>query len=262
MPSRVKATSVAMSWPWSASNCPRASIPGSRSSAASARDAEQRHPVEAGHRRDRAGTRVDEGRASGVRRRWSGGAARPSCSRRRGPARSGRSRPRCRRYRIATRSFSAFTNTKNEWPSSSIRATASSSNIGSMLKRLTLTIRPADRRLVSARRRRRSARRRAPSRATCGRGRSRDGRPPGARSCRGRRRCRPGASARPRELRSGLAVDDERDVDDVRILGAPVLLDGELDGRVRSVIEEALQPAELALRVARERAPEPRSSCP
>jgi len=47
-----------------------------------------------------------------------------------------------RRYRIAIRSFSAFTNTKNAWPSSSIRATASSSNIGSMSNRFTFTIWP------------------------------------------------------------------------------------------------------------------------
>ena len=56
--------------------------------------------------------------------------------------------PSLRAYRIATRSVSAFTNTKNWWPSSSIAATASSSNIGSMAKRLVLTIATVVRRLA------------------------------------------------------------------------------------------------------------------
>ena len=43
---------------------------------------------------------------------------------------------------------------------------------------------------------------------------------------------------------------------------APVLLDRELDGCVGAVIEEALEPAELALARTRGPAPAPRSSCP
>src|SRR5256885_9533109 len=46
-----------------------------------------------------------------------------------------------------------------------------------------------------------------------------------------------------------LTVDHERDVDDVRVLHASMLLDGQLDGCVRAVIEEALEAPELALRV-------------
>ena len=192
-----------------------------------------------------------------------GAGARPSCSRRRPSARSGRSRRRDRRYRIATRSSSAFTNTKNAWPSSSIRATASSSNIGSMLKRLTLTTWP---------------RRSSGSRRTCAS-------TLGATAAADRLRRLPDAAGLavvdrapldlvedgvdPGLVRRGggraaqrLAVDDERHVDDVRVLHAPVLLDRQLDRGVRSVVEEALEPAELPLRVRREPAPAPRSSCP
>src|SRR6185503_8042376 len=51
-----------------------------------------------------------------------------------------------------------------------------------------------------------------------------------------------------------LPVDLERDVDDMGVLDAPVLLDRELDGGVRLVIEEALEAPELALRVLADRA--------
>jgi len=46
-----------------------------------------------------------------------------------------------------------------------------------------------------------------------------------------------------------LAVDHQSDLDDVRILDASVLLDRELDRRVRAVIEEAVEALERALRV-------------
>ena len=42
-----------------------------------------------------------------------------------------------------------------------------------------------------------------------------------------------------------LAVDDERDLDDVGIGGAAVLLDGELHERVRAIVEEALEALQL-----------------
>ncbi len=46
-----------------------------------------------------------------------------------------------------------------------------------------------------------------------------------------------------------LAVDDEGDLDDVRDRRAAVLLDRKLDQGVAAIIEEALQPPELALGV-------------
>src|SRR6266550_82851 len=46
------------------------------------------------------------------------------------------------------------------------------------------------------------------------------------------------------------AVDDQRHLDDVRILGAPMLLDGQLDEGIGPVVEDSLEPPELAFRVA------------
>ena len=46
-----------------------------------------------------------------------------------------------------------------------------------------------------------------------------------------------------------LAVDHQRDFDDMRDRGTSMLLHGELDQGVAPVVEEALHPAELALGV-------------
>ena len=60
----------------------------------------------------------------------------------------------------------------------------------------------------------------------------------------------------------GLAVDDQRDLDDVRVRQAPVLLDRELDQRVAPIVEDPLEPGQLALGVARGRGRGRRCSCP
>ena len=46
------------------------------------------------------------------------------------------------------------------------------------------------------------------------------------------------------------AVDDQRHLDDVRVLGASMLLDRQLDERIGPVVEDSLEPPELAFRVA------------
>ena len=76
--------------------------------------------------------------------RLASAARRPSrgaCTRRRSSARSSRSRRRGACTGRTAFSFSALTKMKKRWPSSSIRARASSSNMGSMANRFVLTMR-------------------------------------------------------------------------------------------------------------------------
>src|SRR3990172_8843354 len=122
---------------------------------------------------------------------------------------------------MATRSFSALTKTKKAWPSSSIRARASSSNIGSIAKRLTFPIRglllevgDAALQLVD------------------------ELVDPGV----------VGGSARPTADRP--AGDDELRLDDVGFGGAAVMFHRQLDDGVRAIVEHPRQPAELPLRIA------------
>ena len=156
--------------------------------------------------------------------------------------------------------ISASTKTKNWWPSSSIRATASSSNIGSIAKRFVLTIRrsragsdgavgdPAEERLLLGRPgpdpRLLAVVDRPPLELVDD---LVDAGPVGL-----GRRVRP----------QGPAVDHERDLDDVRVGGAPVLLDRELDERVAPVVEDPLEAGQLALGVRRGRGRGRRCSCP
>ena len=99
------------------------------------------------HFMSRSARRLSPGARDRLARRSGSGAVRRAAgpdrrrTRRRPRARSSRNRRPCRRYSTLTRSSSALTKTKKLWPSSSMRATASSSNMGSRAKRLTLTTR-------------------------------------------------------------------------------------------------------------------------
>ena len=148
---------------------------------------------------------------------------------------------------MLTRSLSALTKTKNWWPSSSIWAAASSSNIGSIAKRFVLTIWGSR---SSSPSRRRSSRRICFS--CSGRARTRGF----SRWSTARRSSLSTTSSTPARWLTaaawrpeGATVDDERDLDDVGVGRAAVLLDRELDEGVRSVVEDPLEALQLALRV-------------
>ena len=162
---------------------------------------------------------------------------------------------------MSTRSFSALTKTKNWWPRSSIRA---------------------DRVLLEHRLDREALRLDDPALAV-GLGRSRRrSRGGSCFSCSGRARTRGfsrWSTARRSSLsttsstparwvdRGGvgperLAVDDERDLDDVGVGRAAMLLDGELDQGVAPIVEDPLQAGQLALRVGADVARGRRCSCP